>query len=432
MFGISTMQVKKSLLLTLVWMLFASFFIQKPFWSFRPDLHDHISNLHSTVALWHRGIEIYNKPVQEMLERDTSEIAEKIAQEWKWPKEELFVLPERSNSKPLMIVWGGMPRPYPPGIYLILTPFALLMEYWGGFSESILILLMFLLCFTGHLVFFQSYNVIQEHLQVFGLKTQEVRTQKSLPSSLRFYLPTNNILLKLLLLSIYLDLIGWSLCGQYEVLGLFFLIPSYIALNNKQYLNSIIFFTLSFFIHYRAIIWILPFLTLWLLNYRSVITQFLSMSLIKKIGTFIVANFGIIASAIFLLISPALLKNTPLTNKFALDLLSGALSYKHFLVLFGLIFILFHYCKRRNWIFLLGLFNILILFLKANFLQPWYILYLIPLLFAFRNPMETKKSLYLRYGIIVLIGSNFLNSSPTEFYFIKKIIQTIGTRLTLY
>lgn len=403
MFGISYSQVKKSLLVSLCWLFFLSVFADKPFWSLRPDLHDHISNLHSTVLFWHKGIDIYKQPVNTLLATDTSEKALQFAKFWKWPKEELFILPERRDSNPLMIVWGQMPRPYPPGIYALLTPLALIMEAWGGFSERILILLVFTFCFVANLVFFQIRNLLGK-----------VEAPKKY-----------NWVMNLILASIYFEIIGWSLCGQYEVFGLFFLIPSLQLLNEKKYIPSFVYFSLSAFIHFRAILWILPALAVWITNFKNLISDFKKLKPGSKFGVILATTLGAIAGGIFLIVTKALLNNTPSSNVFARELMAGTWVGKHFVFILGLTLIGLYFIRQKNWLLLLGIANILLMFFKANFLQPWYVLYLLPILFAFRESKESFRIFMVRYACVVLIGSSFLNASPTEFYFVKKVLQLI-------
>lgn len=402
MLGISLAQFKKAILLSLVWLAFLSFYAQKPNLALRPDLHDHISNLHATVLFWHKGFQIYLKPTQSLVQRDTSQLAEDISKKWNWPKHELFRLADRRNLMPMMMVWEGMPRPYPPGLYVLLTPLALAMEATGGFSESILFLLVLFFCLAGHLVFFQLVNVI-------------AREPKSVLGSFFF---------KLAMASIYFDLIGWSLSGQYEALGLIFLIPSLVDLNNKRYLRSFILFCISSFIHFRILLWSMAPLLIWASHAKTLYREFYHLRRWEKCGALVCGGLGLTSGVVFLTIYRSLLE-VPETNFFTRDLLAGNWSLQQLIFVIGLGLIGAYFYRIRNWFYLLALVNILILFMSAEFLRTWYVLYLFPLLFAFRSETEPMSGFWMRYSSLVLVSYSYLISSPTEFYFLKKALELL-------
>lgn len=408
MTGLSRKQLHLSILLTLVWLVFLSLFSVKPFWSLRPDLHDHISNLHVPILAWHRGLEIYTAPIQQTLANDSSAEAMAVATKWAWPLGEMFHLPERGNSNPLMIVWGNLPRPYPPGIYLLLAPLAYFMEMLGGFSESILLFLTALLCFGAHIVFFQLVNGFSK---AFDEKT------------LAWYH-------RLIFATLYLEVVGWSLSGQYEAIGLLFLISALTAVNEKKYLSSMSYFCLAVFMHFRGILWALPLLVVWIRNFEVIRKDIIALSFFKKLGVLLVALLGMISGVIFIKVSPALLHSTPMTNVFAHNLLAGRWGLNHWVFFPLLASIVYYYWRQRETMLLLALLNILVLFTTANFLQPWYALYLFPLIFAFKPLNHKRMSLGVRYLTIVCIGATYLHSAPTELYFVKQVGKLILVKVS--
>jgi hypothetical protein len=189
---------------------------------------DHYSHVSVTLAFLAHGLDVYRKPMDEILDRAPTDSA--MAVQNHLDPDSLFLDPFDPGAPPLEVVGYKKVRPYPPGLYVLLFPVAMLYHFRiVGFRWACRIVVLGLL-----LVCACISNLLIE--QAFEAKD-------------RWSIGTR--------LTAALVVVAWSYCwalfGFYDVTALLLILVSLRALGRQRWIDSIFYFWLAAFVHSRSL-----------------------------------------------------------------------------------------------------------------------------------------------------------------------------------
>jgi hypothetical protein len=189
---------------------------------------DHFSHIGGTLSFLAHGINVYTTPVETLLRQ--SPAAAKIAARTHLDPRDFFVDPLNANAPPIFINWPQFARPYPPGLYLLLLPVAML--YHLGIIGFVwicrIVILGLLLASAG--VSRVTYAFAFESADAWSLVIRFITA-----TVITFW-------------SFY-----WALAGFYDVIALLLVLISMRALHGRQWIDAMFYFGLASFVHTRAL-----------------------------------------------------------------------------------------------------------------------------------------------------------------------------------
>lgn len=361
--------------LSVLWVSFLYCF-GSPSFGLRDNLHDHVSNVYVPFLFWEEGFSIYQKGPESFLKHDESESSQSMALNFKIPADDVLMFPEANRTpRPLFIVWPWMPRPYPVGASIMMSPFA------GLIKLGVAPYLVF-----GMVIFFFLVVVHWGFLKIKDF----IVSQWEQWTPLRY-----KLLWSLILFFVYQELVLWALSGMYDVVSFVFLVMALFRFFDKKWSQSLLFYSISFFLHYRA----LYFAPLVVMNLIGLVFELKTQNIVpylqfQKLGEFfrhykililqvLVSLFlCLLTTGTFLITYPSFTKdylsmrNNPMflgLNGPNLPILLG------WLICIGIV--VYRAYRRKSWIMPIFALWFCIMLLKMPFVKSWYIIFLLPYFF---------------------------------------------------
>jgi hypothetical protein len=202
-----------------------------------PGSSDHYSHWSSTILFYHRGAEVYRKPLYLVCPPVAAEgVYTAVA------AGDVCNIPEREGQRPLVTNWRQFPRPYPPGWLVWHAPAAFLYENTSISFHAL-----------NRLVVIQ--DLFAAHLAIFALAALLlVGPRRAHPAALA---------MRALVVALGAsELIRWSMLGYYDVAAVACMLFGVIAIRDRRELAAAAWLTGALFLHYRAI-WVAAPLLAW-------------------------------------------------------------------------------------------------------------------------------------------------------------------------
>lgn len=390
---------------TLLWGAFLLAFAG-PVSSIRPLLKDHVSNLHATIVFFYRGLDVARKPMQDNADAPAV-VPPGYLEKHDWA-ESVYQIKEREGRFPLLGVWMAVPRPYPPGLYVQTTPWALWLENSRELSPWLVWSWVLSFVFFAHIAVFLLWERISLVPSVF----------------LRF----------LLGFTVYAEIVGWSLCSQYDSLAALFAVLALRRWEDRRWLSFAGFFATSAFFHFR-ILFYLPLLLGFLWTERSwsdfsarVGDEWRTSKLGKKIWLAAAAGGAALSGIVFLWILKSVRDESEFNNRVREGFLSGVWVGDNWFFVIGLAILGIWIARRKDMTFgILGLWWAFFLNQMA-FVRGWYCMFLVPVLGFNLGKKPTNADAIFRLLFYALFTSTIFRNSPFEFWFPKEVIEVIRDR----
>lgn len=330
---------------------------------------DHYSHWSSAILMWHRGLDVYRKPLYLTCpEVPAVGVYASVA------RGDVCNIPERVGMRPLVTNWRQFPRPYPPGWALYHAPVAWLHEH-----TTLSFVALNRLIIIQYLLF--------AHLLVGVLAAALLLRARGEPK-------TDAATMTLRLFFVVLaasETIRWTMLGYYDGVAVLASVLGVVGLARKRDLHAMGWLSLAMFLHFRAL-WLLPLLAV------AVARAARNRELRSPIT--IAAGMMLSASAVaFFLVRPAL-RSFPLTNPvyyWRFDAINAE-CWNLVVPLAVAALVLLH---ARAWItFAVIAFQLLVI-TRTPQSQPWHALSLLPVVVLAR--FERMRSAEVAAGVIILV-----------------------------
>ncbi|HEX8825738.1 MAG TPA: hypothetical protein VF794_37860, partial [Archangium sp.] len=194
------------------------------------EFTDHSSHMNAARLFTLCGTCVWTLPVSQRFPSATTEERRQVSEELRpyIAEAEIFSVPGWTLEKPLMLNWSHLPRPYPPGVLLLVAPVSLAYHFTSlsFFGAMHLLILGFLL--SAHVGF---YFVLRGALESPG-RTGALGL-------------LGGVLL-------YSETVRWSLEGIYDVAMLAPLVLCGRFLHQRRGLAALVAYCAAAFLHYRA------------------------------------------------------------------------------------------------------------------------------------------------------------------------------------
>jgi hypothetical protein len=378
-----------SVLLSFAWLILLASMKIAPA-TFRPELKDHISNIHSSILFWHRGIDVYKKSMQASSD-GVVKPSQGYLEQFNWRSDEVIQLKEREGKEPLLIVWLNIPRPYPPGLWVVLAPFAALTEALGKLTPLTVYVLEFFVLLCAHFCFFIIWNSVCSHVGKIGSAVLAV--------------------------VLYNEIVGWSLCSQIDAIALLIFVWSLFAFKNRDFWSFFSRFSLVSLIQFR----LLFFLPLFLVKLNRASLEELIQSLKERNLTdkFIVllSGAGLVLSAyVFLLVIDSVRFESAFNNPLHYSKWGEMWQGNHWLFLFLFALVVGWLVKSKDYLLLMLAIWWALFFSSMSFVRGWYVLFLLPVL------LINEKRPWPAFALYAVFATTFFSSFPLDFWLPRMVI----------
>ncbi|HEU4405052.1 MAG TPA: hypothetical protein VFS43_07150 [Polyangiaceae bacterium] len=196
---------------------------------------DHFSHYNSAIVLFHRGLDVWRKPLV-----DVCPPAPAAGVYGEFPAHDVCNLPERGESRPLVMNWRQFPRPYPPGWALWHAPAALLHE---ATSVGVYAL--------NRLVVIQDLLAAHGALGLLALILFSRRPGEPPPDGATFLLRAFTLALA------GGELLRWSMLGYYDVAAVALALLAVLRLRDGRDADAAAWLAAALFLHFRTL-WLAP------------------------------------------------------------------------------------------------------------------------------------------------------------------------------
>lgn len=339
------------------------------------------------MVFWHNGFNIYTEPTQNLVEQVQTGV-DGLTQFWDWNPREFFQAPYWQNKNPLMIIWPHVPRPYPPGLFMSLTPVAGLMSLMGGMNVFVYSLTTWLYCFWAHLAFFAAWLLIKNY---------------------------SPLIIKIFLGALfYHELVGWSLSSQYDPYCLLFVFLSLFYLKERNTALVVLNFALAAMIHFRILLWALIPLMALTKPFKQLVSEIRQCWSQHKWIYFLSFILLILSGICFILIYSAV-SSAYHSNPLRDMILSGVWAPKAWLFVGALGVTLTYSYWIKDFFLMASVAWLSLVLLSMQFVQVWYGLFFLPLLVVGQIEKASWKELFPRLGFYFVLNFCFLNYLPTAF-----------------
>jgi hypothetical protein len=195
---------------------------------YRGEMSDHFSHIGATLMFLSVGLDVYRKPVNEILKPVPPESPAALPENLKMGPG--FINPLNAAAPAIAVNFEQRIRAYPPGLYVLYFPIAMLYQFrlvsfiWA----CRIIILGFVL--TSAAISFILWSDALFATDGWALAIKSFTA---------------------LLITFWCDL--WALQGEYDVTALLLVVSSLTALKQRAWINAILFFCLAAFLHSRAL-----------------------------------------------------------------------------------------------------------------------------------------------------------------------------------
>ncbi len=409
-----------SVLATVVWMMIllrngSSHLTLNPQWC------DNASNFYSTQIFFHHGYDIYRYPLSRFLRNATpnEEVQFKKSSGFIGNCELQVFEPEGADKQTMMIVSPKLPRPYPPGIYLLTAIPSFLTAHKLMNPRTALMSLESLWIFLAHVSFF--------------ILLRKMRDLLAHPRVLDW------ILASILAFTAYCEWMRWTLNAQYDIAAIFPLLLAMVAYNRTRYLESLLMYSCALLINFRCLFYLpLAFFaaSAYLLgtegrfrNAGTLLIRKLKSLTWKECAILTIVAAQFLAAGIAFLFNYPSLKNAATYHhegengayiwNLGLDNLSKTIP-----LVVGFSLTSFFFWRRREYLALACVLCTTIVYVSAPLSREWYAMFFYPFVIllepsARQSANRCKMVIALTY--ITYMSAVFANNSPFEFRFIKEL-----------
>ncbi len=337
-----------------VWAAFAAFGISSGHLGLSGWSTDHNSHVDAAVLFCYRGFDIYRKPMNALAARSESALAREYAAKYNWPADSIYDLPERAGRPPLLINGPTIPCPYPPGMLLYSLPEAILKEALGLSPKAVATLSLLKFLIVTHLLIWMFWGLLLEK------SDDDARA----------------LAVWVILPLVYLESIAWALTGVYDAVALIALLLCVGSLRSKRGLESLLWYALAAFLHFRTL-WFLPLFLAGLRLFWKNREYRMSAGRDRLMAVAGAIMLGVSAWC-FLTIYP-FLAAMGTRNFFFFDGDLPSLARLCYLLV-PMALIAAGLARDRAWLMLSCLAWTLVMVCRSPFVQMWHSLYLLPLL----------------------------------------------------
>ncbi len=343
-----------------IWTAFVIFGLKSNHLCLAGSEADAPAHIDSTILLMYRGFSLYREPVARLGTRPAKEVADEFASRYGWLSDaqgvtDLLDIPERQGKPPLLVNWSYLPRPYPPGVFAVFLPEAILKEALDLNPKTAATIGLIELLLLAHVFLWFFWS------QVLPAKAEG---EDTLELAALIIIPL-----------VYLETIFWTLHGFYDATAMIPLLLAARALKKRKGLETVFWYCLSLFLHFRAL-WYLPMLAwgAWLFfsqkEYRKQNRRQNAMTLssLFMLG---------LSSYSFVLVYPWLMTLKPTNFFFTTADFSSWARLSYLLVPMGLL--AGALAQNRARLLIACLAWTIVMLARSPFLQMWHSWYLTPL-----------------------------------------------------
>ncbi len=367
---------------------------------------DHISHISMAIVFGHKGFAVFDTPANQLLVPARGADAEAVAAEVQWPMKEMWALDAKPGALPLPVNWSHLVRPYPPGVYLFQAPAALARVVLGASMRTAALISVVQCVLIAHLVLLLLASML------FGA-VADGKLAKSNDGDARSALLALGLALWCVAGA---HLLFWSLNGFYDGIAILFLLLCARAFARDKPADTVVFFALAVFFHYRAL-W---FVALPVLAVTKAIVRQPRERLAKQDALKLALSLPLLTSSAygFWLALPHLTEGWPENNPF---LLHHVLEIPAGLLVLGCLLAapIALLLKRR---FQLGaiLLTVLAFLLHTPQIWHWHALFLIPLLVLPARTQRVSDGLYV-LGFFLMCQISFFEGSQISAEFVQRL-----------
>ena len=210
--------------------LYLLLFLGSANFALRPEWDDQISNLYSTWIFWDHGTSLMTEPTGSFLTPLAPEEKLKFVQDTGLREENMGAY----KAQPAYINWQNIPRNYPAGFHIMISPFAyVLKKNWLSLRTTLALetLCFLFICHITFVFIWRSVKPTGANRMEWGI-----------------------FLLAFALL--YFEALRWSLNSQYEMVPVFFMTLACIAYRKNRDLWCFVSAFAALFLHLRALFYI--------------------------------------------------------------------------------------------------------------------------------------------------------------------------------
>lgn len=393
-----------------------------------PTWQDGPSNLFSTWVFFEHGFDVFKKPIASFAEPASDSIKTAFTKETGLPKNNVYLFNTGDGEKPVFFVWGALPRPYPPGLFLYLAPMAFALEQgWLSFHTT-MTMIVFVWLFIAHLAFLSLAE---------GVLELTLTTPKTSPAANGSYRLLDTTLALVLCALAYFEFMRWTMNSQYELISLLLVVLSIRSYSRERYLPAACWYCAAVFLHFRSLFY-LPvfFFAVWqwsMAGKKPLAARLKEFSVNEWVTLCLSAALGLMALIAFLFNYPTLV------NQSIYDLNGAHFSHlgwhnpgKTLPLLLGSLITLGYWLRRGAFLAALVAAWTTLMFVQTPLTREWYAMFLFPILLLLPRspaPAQNRTSAFIGLVYLTYMAAVFANNSPFEFRFVRDLSEAITRHL---
>jgi hypothetical protein len=402
-----------------------------------PTWQDGPSNVFSTWVFFEHGFRIFSEPIGNFASSAPDSVKTEFAKETGLPAANVFLFRHNDVEKPVFFVWNTLSRPYPPGLYLYLSPMAYALEQgWLSFHATMAVIV-FVWLFIAHLAFLLIAEGVSELIPSTLTAPATLTTPKTPQAKGGAYRLLDATLTLLLCTMIYFEFMRWTMNSQYELISLLFVVLSIRAYSRERCVPAACWYCAAVFLHFRSLFYLpIFFFAIWRwfkIGKKPLAARVKDLKFTEWTALIVGAAMGLMAFVAFLLNYPTLVDQS------IYDLNGAHYSHlgwrnlaKTLPLLLGSLITFGYWFRRRAFLAVTVAAWTTLMFVQTPLTREWYAMFLFPIVLLLpRSPSPAQNRVSSAIGLIYLtyMASVFANNSPFEFRFVRDLAETIARNL---
>jgi len=391
-----------------------------------PGWADEVSHLYTTPIFWDHGTAIFREPTEKFLGVLTPEESpNELAASLEIPVTSFLAYPRildlSKSARPgrslelrrsaVFIVSPAVPRPYPPGVYLLFTPVSWLhTQGWLSAPQAVFAMI--------------AFGLVVLHLSIFVFYHALKRTAVS---------RAQGLFIGFVAALAYAENVRWALNSQYDIVAVALLFAAFLLAHGGRRFTGLFLYALAFFLHLRALIffpWAAWTFYLW---WRDDLGQ-TGLSSMKPKHWLAIFTAALMVAAAGL----TLVWNAPFFQRADLQdfnsmywIRLGPGNWQNTLTLTtGLAVVLFLWWRERLSIAIACAVWCVFLLVQSRLMREWYVLFLLPFFLLVlpdggANGTRPRYALTVTLGFYTLIAAIFMSNSPFEFRLVREMADAV-------
>lgn len=365
---------------------------------------DNVSHLYTTWIFWDHGTRIIQEPLKNFVTPLPESERQSLATQTGLPQDDFHLyLSSVGERLPIFGVWMDVPRPYPPALYVVMSPFSYVLKYTGNLRLT--------------LIFWISLWLLIAHLAAWLFFEELCRSSDSSTRAGIFVLGLFSFIA-------YFEFVRWTLNAQYDVLPVLFAILAVRAYRQAKHGCAQIWLAIAFGLHMRAL-FLAPLGVVAFFNWVKQPEKNLKNAAFAS--PLIVVLFG--SFALSLIWNQPYFKMAELYDLNPINVHKlGAGNWGRTLVLaLGLFAITGYWIFRRRYLALACGWTVIILMTQSRLMREWYVLFLFPialLAISDRTERARREILIGALAFYVFIASVVMNNSPFELRLLRQVLES--------